>query len=60
MEHLQHCLCARDSRIGFIYQFVFPDGRKYVGQTKNKDVRKRWSVPRTGSSLSSDFTTSIF
>jgi len=32
--------------MGFIYRFVFPNGKMYVGQTTKKDVRKRWNSHR--------------
>ena len=29
--------------MGWIYKFKFPNGKCYVGQTKHKNVRKRWN-----------------
>ena len=32
--------------MGFVYRFVFPNGKMYVGQTTKADVRKRWHLHR--------------
>jgi hypothetical protein len=34
----------RESTMGFIYQLVFPNGKMYIGQTKN--VKRRWQLYR--------------
>lgn len=32
--------------MGFVYMFVFPNGKRYIGQTSNSDVHVRWNNHR--------------
>lgn len=38
--------------MGVVYQFLFPNGKVYIGQTTKKDVRKRWHQHRVRSNHS--------
>lgn len=36
----------QDKQMGFIYRFIFPNRKMYVGKTTKQDVRKRWHLHR--------------